>query len=737
MARTSGGAARAGLGYLPALDGLRAVALVAVLCFHAGFGWMRGGYLPLTSFFVLSGFLITALLLVEHQRHGAIGIRRFWGRRVRRLFPAAAVGVVLAGVFAATAGTSDQVVNLRADVVAAFANVANWRFVFAGQVYDDLFAQPSPLQHFWSLAVEEQFYLVFPLLVAGLLAVARGRRWALAAGLVAGAIGSTLLMRALHQPGDAPLRVYFGTDTRAAEILVGALLALVLVGDTGLRPLRRQAAKWLDVAALGALAVSVVLWCRASEFDPRLYEGGLVMIALLAAVVVAACTLPDSTTARILGARPLAALGRISYGVYIFHWPLFLWLTEERTGLRTVPLFGLRMAVTLALAIACYRLIEQPVRTGRALRWPVAPAAWANATVAAVAIVALATVPTAATARDDAELAFRTDGDTLPQGPAPALPPASSAPATVADSTVPAPTGTTPGSAAGPATSAAAGPVPPSPAATAAPVPRAETPPPQELPRGPAPTAPPPTTVPAASAPTTAPPPPPPVRVMVVGDSLAQNLATGLTTWAEKSGSMVVWDLSLRGCTLSRGGVRRLSDGSDWPVHPTCGWWATEGETRVVEFQPDVVLIQTGHGEIFDRSLPEWDEFRRPGDPRFDSWLLSEYQAAVDVLGSTGATVVWSLPACIDADRKPGFIDNREGNDRLRHLRSLMRTALTATRPVTIADLDGYVCPGGRFSDTVAGVTDARPDGWHFTRTAADAIADRWLADAVLRAAGR
>ncbi len=374
--------------YLPALDGLRAIALVAVLCFHTGFDWIHGGYLPLTSFFVLSGFLITSLLLLEQGRSGRIGLRAFWGRRARRLVPAAILALGLVALYTAAIGRS--VPGLQGDVYACLGWVANWRFIFIGRSYADLFGDPSPVQHFWSLAVEEQFYVVFPLIAVGTLYLARGRRWLLALVTVELIAGSTVIMRFIHHPGEPPLRAYFGTDTRAAELLVGVLLALVLIGPKGLRRLP-TALRWLvNLLGAAALGVSVVLWFVTREYDDRLYEGGLLGIAVLAALVVASATQAGSPVSWVLGLRPLAALGRISYGVYLFHWPLFLWMNEQRTGLDGGPLFALRMAVTVGLAVLSYHLVEQPIRLGTRSPAQLLLTGWANASVAVAAVVVLA-----------------------------------------------------------------------------------------------------------------------------------------------------------------------------------------------------------------------------------------------------------------------------------------------------------------------------------------------------------
>ena len=211
--------------HLPGLDGLRGLAVAGVICFHGNWPWMQGGYLGVSLFFTLSGFLITSLLLVEQQRTGGISLRRFWGRRFRRVLPAAwltLLAVVIAGWFLLDA---EQVSAFRDDVRASFLQVSNWRFLFEGQSYGDLFRSPSPVLHFWSLSIEEQLYLLYPLLLVGLLAVARGRRHLAALVLGIGALLSWGLPVLLGASLD---RIYYGTDTRALAPLLGAFLAIAV-----------------------------------------------------------------------------------------------------------------------------------------------------------------------------------------------------------------------------------------------------------------------------------------------------------------------------------------------------------------------------------------------------------------------------------------------------------------------------------------------------------------------------
>ncbi|HEY6532107.1 MAG TPA: acyltransferase, partial [Acidimicrobiales bacterium] len=207
--------------HLPGLDGLRGLAVIGVLLFHGGFTWAKGGFLGVSTFFTLSGFLITNLLVREWDSTDAIRLGRFWVRRFRRLLPAALIAIALIGLIWWRIGTPEQLATLRADMLAALGYVANWRFFSAGTSYADLFSAPSPLQHFWSLAIEEQFYVIFPLVVLGLMRL--GGRRVLTAVLVAATLASVVLELALGGNID---RVYYGTDTRAAELLLGALLAV-------------------------------------------------------------------------------------------------------------------------------------------------------------------------------------------------------------------------------------------------------------------------------------------------------------------------------------------------------------------------------------------------------------------------------------------------------------------------------------------------------------------------------
>jgi peptidoglycan/LPS O-acetylase OafA/YrhL len=203
------------LRYMPALDGLRAVAVAGVLLYHGDVTWARGGYLGVDAFFVLSGFLITTLLLAEWRTNGAIDLVDFWRRRARRLLPALFLVLGAVALFAATWAPTDTLERLRGDAFATLGYVANWRFIWSSDSYFAQFSSPSPLQHVWSLAIEEQFYLVWPPAFLVLLRVTGGSRRAVL-GITAGlAAGSALLMAVLFTPGADPSRVYYGTDTRA------------------------------------------------------------------------------------------------------------------------------------------------------------------------------------------------------------------------------------------------------------------------------------------------------------------------------------------------------------------------------------------------------------------------------------------------------------------------------------------------------------------------------------------
>lgn len=688
--------------YLPALDGLRAIALMAVLAFHGGLPFVDGGYLPLTSFFVLSGFLITALLLSERARTGGNGLARFWERRVRRLVPAAILGIALVAVYLRF-GTSLHSPTAGGDVASSMVWMTNWRFILSSQPYADAFTDPSPVQHYWSLAVEEQFYIVLPLIFLVTMTLGRGRRWLLGATAGLLAVASTLWMAYLHQPGDEPLRVYFGTDTRAAELLIGVVLAVLLVDRQGaLRELRGRGALALQAGGVVALVVSVVSWSLVAEYDDRLYEGGLAGIALLAAVVVAAATQDRSAVSWLLAWRPLVWIGRLSYGIYLYHWPIFLWVDEGATGLSSVALFAVRMAITIPLAWASLRYVETPIREGR-MPVRIGAVGWANASVAATALVFVA-IGTA-NLPSITLTAGAQEGELPPPPPVvDVMPP----PTTVAPTTTAAPTTTVPSTSNPVAVVAATTPTSP-------------------------PTTAPPTT--AAPAPTTTAPPPPPVRVMVVGDSVAANLATGLKA-LQADGTVVVDDASILGCTYSRGGVRH-PEAADWPVPEACGWWATPTfRDRVATFQPDVIVSHIGLNEMYDRSHPNWADRKSPGDPVLDDFIRSEWVGAANAFTASGVETLWLNPPCIDADRYPGRLDNEEAAKRIGHINSVYVPHVESRASVRVVDFFHHLCANG-FSDEVHGVANARPDGFHLSDEAATAVARAWLGPMVLAAAGR
>jgi peptidoglycan/LPS O-acetylase OafA/YrhL len=367
---------------LPALDGLRAVAVAAVLAFHGGVPGVGGGLLGVDLFLVVSGFLITSLLLAERDRRGTISLAGFWARRARRLLPA--LLITLSAV--AVASRWIQIVpaaQLRGDLLAALYYGSNWHYVAAGQSYFGAFGAESPLLHLWSLAVEEQFYVVWPL-VAVVVLRWWGRRGlgSLAAVGVAASAGWTAW---LFRDGAGISRLYYGTDTRAQALLIGCLLACLIIRRPVTTERHRAGLGWAGVAGGGYL-----IWAfhAVTGTDGFLYQGGFLLVAVAGAAVIAAVTAPASGPAavmvRLLSPAPLRYLGRISYGLYLYHWPLFLVLDQARTGLSGTGLLGLRLACTLACAVVSFHLVEEPVRTGS---WRTGWARWRQVTVGSMAAV--------------------------------------------------------------------------------------------------------------------------------------------------------------------------------------------------------------------------------------------------------------------------------------------------------------------------------------------------------------
>jgi peptidoglycan/LPS O-acetylase OafA/YrhL len=376
-----------GFGYQPALDGLRAIAVFGVLVYHA-FGETatlgRGGFLGVDIFFVLSGYLITSLLLAEHERSGRIALPSFWARRARRLLPAVALTMVLVAVYAVTLAPESTREAIRPNVFATLFYVQNWHLCGAVGVWG------NPLSHTWSLSIEEQWYVVWP--VVALLAVrwARGRHLALGALCGVAAVASASWMIYVHESAGFR-RAYYGTDTRVQALLIGAALAFFL---RAVDVERRVPARVLQPIGVVAGLFLVAALANAKITATYMFRGGYFLVAIATAVVITAAVQPTGPLRRVLSIRVLVAAGLISYGIYLFHLPLYSFLTSAHTGLHGVPLFAVRVGATVALATASYFVLEQPVRTGKlstTRAWIALPTAF----VAIVAMTLLATRPPA------------------------------------------------------------------------------------------------------------------------------------------------------------------------------------------------------------------------------------------------------------------------------------------------------------------------------------------------------
>ena len=378
---------------LRGLDGLRAFSVAAVLIYHAQTMWLPGGFLGVEFFFVISGFLITAQLLIEWRGSGRINLGAFWQRRARRLLPAVflLLLVVLSGSLAFMPG---EVTEVREAALASLAYVTNWYLIFNHQSYFESLGRPPLLQHLWSLAVEEQFYVVWPLLLS--VALKWMRPAFVLPCVIALAAWSSLLMIGLHARGVDPDRLYYGTDTRAAGLLIGSALAFVWTPwMSEARPnwLTTVRAHLLDVVGVAAAAVLVLFAFKMGETHPRLYSGGFALTSLISAVLIAVAVHPRTYVSRALGVSPLRWVGVRAYSLYLWHWPVFM-LTRPHIDvpLSGIPLMVLQLGITLVLADVSYRFVETPIRNGaigrmreRLMELPRRPAWQQGATVTGTA----------------------------------------------------------------------------------------------------------------------------------------------------------------------------------------------------------------------------------------------------------------------------------------------------------------------------------------------------------------
>ncbi|MGD9796156.1 MAG: acyltransferase family protein [Acidimicrobiia bacterium] len=635
--------------HVPALDGVRGAAVLAVLFFHAGH--FSGGFLGVDLFFTLSGFLITSLLLAEWRSTGSIALGRFWARRARRLLPAVLVVVAAVGLYAYFWAQAIDLGTIRNDGLATLAYVANWHAIASGRGYWDSFSAPSPFEHAWSLAIEEQFYVIWPLLVVGVF------RWAsrrvgpdgtrrdpapiLLLVTVLLAAASAIAMVLLHHRDGDPSRVYLGSDTRAASILIGAALALIL-GWKGAVSSRagRVSLEVVAVASVGAL-----VWAWSTIDGTRsnwLFEGGMTLCALAAAAIIASVVHPrQMVLARVLAFPPLRWCGLISYGLYLWHWPLFVLLSQSRTGMTGWPLAWLRIAVSVAVAVVSYIVVEQPIRRGALVGWRSKVAVPAGFAASAIVLVAATTGAVAAPSFD-----------------------------------ITAPTPTT-----APATTTTIAP-------TASTVVGATT--------------------------TTLAPAQQPMRVLMVGDSVGWTIAKGMEAVAATR-AITVDNAALFGCGVAGGdGKVRLRDGAQTTETEECRNAQTMWAQRLADGAPSDAVLALGAWDVADRLRGgAWvHPCQASFDAQYTDEIAAAL-GVLGSTGARVHVLTYSPLRGEQLGLSNGEMDKRTSclNSAIRAAVGV--NARDGSMAIDVIDIGEWTCPDGQCRSKVDGVL-LRPDGVHY-----------------------
>ncbi len=667
------------LAYQPALDGVRALAIAMVLCFHAGFGWMHGGYFGVSMFFTLSGFLITMLLLTEFRSSATVSLRRFYARRLRRLLPAS-TACLLAVLAARALGEFRLVAGFSGQVRGAVAQVSNWVQLAGTSSYSALFAQSatlvSPVAHYWSLAIEEQFYLVWPMV-----ALALARRAKRKGRPVLHPIAMLTALCALAAPAIAvvagPDAAYWATPARLGELLVGATAAAWLVNG-GRVP---AGARFLAPAALVAVvALAVVLPAGSGPA----YAGWMTPLALVSVALVLSLQVPGAARSA-LSMPAVVWLGTISYGVYLYHWPVFLLLRQHGWQLARPGGFVVATSITLAVAVASFYALEQPIRR---CNWAPRRTYVVAAATLAAALLVIAEMPTTRGFLEPDRAVLKAAAIDADAPPIPLL----SSTSTVAgdDSVVSTNSVTFEGS-----------------VAVAA------------------------ARVVASSGASLPPAPNRPVRILVVGDSTAFYLGQGLAAWAGDHPRYAQVDvLYCQGCGFILDGTITSFEAASF-VAQSRVVVQQQMLGHIAAVQPDVVLLMSTVNDIANRQWDDAEGVLTPADPRYRARMVAAYSAVTDSVLNAGVPhVVWvnpPIPATLWDPPEMG----EDPRNWVQH--DVIREVAEASGPaVTVNELDAWLSLTGHADDRTW-----RPDGTHLTEESAKALAGEflgaWLVQTALR----
>ena len=610
------------LSYIPELDGLRGIAVLGVLVFHLGL--IDGGYLGVDLFFVLSGYLITTLLIHEKETSGSISLQRFWIRRVRRLLPALLLFLITIGLLVQIYSEASSFIRIRNDLLATLLYVANWRSIFAEHDYWALFSSSSPLSHTWSLAIEEQFYLFWPVVVVWSFSISKTPLNLLKNIAIYGGFLSVFLLVYLYlNNNDAMSRVYYGTDTRISAILFGAALSLYLAKSKNLRIEPIIIPHLVIWIAIGYLTLS---WFLLAGDNPLLYKGGLLLSSVSVVVVIFAIIQKRSILLnKVLAFSPLRFVGLISYGLYLWHYPIFLFIDEHYSWITFYWSLCVKIVLTFIIAIASYYLLEQPIRNRQ----------WSPRTNVLLLLFACTSLL--------AEYYFVTRNAVI-------LPLQTNFMSINLDKKFD----------------------------------NSER------------------------------------RMLIVGDSVAVNLASGISKFSDNSTeSLNVFGVT--GCGIL-GNVDVKQNSGRVVSISNCDHIRSNWKQKLQTFKPDVVILMYG-GPMTERLIN--DIWSHPCDSNFNKAYREQLTSAVKLLSSEGAVVI--LPTIAYSTITSNV--NKAFHQRMDCINEIFRDVSASNERAVIIELGNFICPSNLCRTKIDGII-LRKDGLHYSDEGAVLIY-KWLTNQV------